>query len=214
MAANLDSRQTIMIPEGRVNPMNSTTSASAAGDMTQVTSYIITSLHATSSSDESDTVHPGLISNANSTVIIYNCMREQMLSIPAFMDSERHTCSYSREGFAVLPVEGAGLGIFVTKNIATGDLIACEAPLLVMPQAIPGRGGEADAHFSHILGETLDMMPPENQTAFLSLASCKETEDIVHHGIIETNALGIGMLPGHNGHFLCVCKDISRINHR
>lgn len=202
----IDANSPTMIPTGRVLPVGAMPDG-AIGDMTQVKNYVIitlpshTSLNASGSSDD-----------PSSTLIIYDCMKKNVSSIPGLSDpSPSGGCG---RNYTIQPVTGAGLGMFAAKDFLPGEIIACEYPIMVMPQAIPGNGREADAHLSRILKHMLDSMTEENRTAFLALKNCKGPENLANYGIIETNALGIGTLPGHNGQFLCVCNDISRINHR
>lgn len=104
--------------------------------------------------------------------------------------------------------------MFATKDFKPGDLIACDRPLLIAPRAWPYSPGET-LHPHDLLDQVINQKMSEvDRKAFLDLSNCKGSTQRQSAGILDTNALGIEELPGYDGTFVCVCKDISRINHR
>lgn len=202
-----DVTHTITIPTGVAVPF-SPPNCKELGDMSKVKNYVITSLTYKKISLD--------LGDASTTMVIYDGMKESILRLPAFTDISLSLDN--SKPYSICSVAGAGVGMFATKDIEPGEIVACEHPLLVMPQGfvlVKGQEKRLIAQASHLLEQTISRgMTEDNRVAFLALNNCKGKGEIPYYGIIETNALGIDCLPGHDGEFLCVCNEISRINHR
>ncbi len=115
--------------------------------------------------------------------------------------------------YTISDVPGAGKGMFATKDLASGDLILRERPVVVIPEIIPTVNGDA-SHASQFITLAVQNVPPKKKEAFLQLHDCKNFPDKVK-GIIDTNAMNVGRLPGpFEGSFAGVALGLSRINHR
>ncbi|KAI0628306.1 hypothetical protein C8Q77DRAFT_1068344 [Trametes polyzona] len=103
-----------------------------------------------------------------------------------------------------------GVGMFAGSNIPMGHLLISERPLLVFPELLPYRHGA----FPYAeLEEALGHMSSDNRDAFFNLSNCRPSDPCQAKGIIDTNALPLGTLPGGKHQYAAVCKEISRINH-
>ncbi len=102
-------------------------------------------------------------------------------------------------------VEGFGLSMIATTNIARGQLIVRQRPLLLFPQAIPD---------PQLLAGLVNGMPPSNRAAVYALTNARGPELSHLHGIMSTNCMLADGLPGYDGHYSALARDISRINHR
>ena len=113
----------------------------------------------------------------------------------------------------IAPVKDFGLAMIATANIARGQTIHRERPLLLYPKAIPGADVE-DACSN--LVRVVDSLRPENREAVYALRNVKGPEWPSHlKGILDTNSLALpdGM-PGYRGQYSGLAREISRINHR
>ena len=106
---------------------------------------------------------------------------------------------------------GSGKGMFALTDLDTGDLIARERPLCLFPLAIPAKTyADVDA----VIMQTLLKMKPTDVVDYFDLTNCK-TEGGPASGIWRTNSLDVGRMPGeYDGIYTCICRDLSRVNHR
>jgi hypothetical protein len=102
-----------------------------------------------------------------------------------------------------------GLGMFATVDIKIGDIIACETALFMVPQGMP----HSPEIKSDPLEQYVNFMEARERELLLGLSNCNDTNWKIS-GIIGTNSLAIGKLPGYPGQYAGVFRDISRINHR
>ena len=113
--------------------------------------------------------------------------------------------------YKIVHVPGFGLSMIATADIARGQVIARERPLLVMPQCMIA----VDREVTDFQEELVNSMLPENRAAVYALQNVKGPEWPSHlKGIIDTNALGIHGLPGYPAMYFSLARDISRVNHR
>ncbi|KAI0063077.1 hypothetical protein BV25DRAFT_1802905, partial [Artomyces pyxidatus] len=103
---------------------------------------------------------------------------------------------------------GAGKGLLATVAIARGAEILRDRPLLVMPHVVGG----AIERGTQFIVDTLEAHNPQ----IFALHSCDldaraQGRDL--RGILGTNSISIGALPGHNADHGAVFEQISRINH-
>ena len=108
----------------------------------------------------------------------------------------------------------SGLRVFARMPIEPGQLIMRERPLLVYPQLVPFNPSLPPEHAYPKLEEALLRLHECPRAAFFLLANSHSQEPSRVKGIIDTNALHIGQLPGSTLEYAGVCKDVSRINHR
>lgn len=114
--------------------------------------------------------------------------------------------------FETKEVSGQGIGAFAKKAYNIGDPIWDEHPLFVVPHVFPS---ESEFPREHYFKSVVEKLPPHVSFTFYRLHNCKseDPKDII--GIIETNAIGIGRLPGpYEGDYAAVFFLISRFNHR
>ncbi|CAL1698976.1 unnamed protein product [Somion occarium] len=131
--------------------------------------------------------------------ILMGDMEEALLAFPGFPTSfepppKKHE---------VRPIPGIGYGMFATEDIAVGDLIIRERPLVILTPIAPVVAPRL------VLVERLT---DENREAFFALHNCKGPDLDPVIGIINTNAVH-ATLPGFKGPCAAVCKEISRANH-
>ncbi|KAI0738337.1 hypothetical protein C8Q80DRAFT_1124948 [Daedaleopsis nitida] len=107
----------------------------------------------------------------------------------------------------------SGLGTFATVDIEQGGLIMRETPLILYPQVIPFRSDLAPERAYPDLEHAVHSLSTTNREAFFDLMNSHLTEPSRVRGIIDTNALDIGHLPGTPCEYAAICKDISRVNH-
>jgi hypothetical protein len=106
-------------------------------------------------------------------------------------------------------VEGKGTGTFAATNLSPGDLIISERPLIIHPHVTPVGVSRKD-----ISKEVVDLLCDSSRSIFYSLHNCKGSDRSSILGIIDTNAIGIGKLPGFELGFSAVCAITSHLNHR
>lgn len=111
----------------------------------------------------------------------------------------------------IIAIEGAGLGMCATTNIARGETILRERPLFVYPAAV-WSSTEEDA--LELLDKAVDGMDTDIKRAVLELQNgkgCEAPSDL--KGIVDTNSLLVGLIPGYRAAYAGLARDISRINH-
>ncbi|EJF61803.1 SET domain-containing protein [Dichomitus squalens LYAD-421 SS1] len=106
-----------------------------------------------------------------------------------------------------------GLGLFATTNIARGELVLRERPLIVYPQMLPFYSTRPAGQQYPELERAMELMSTDKQEAFFGLMNAQQEEPSLVKGIIDTNALYVGSLPGAPHQYAGVCEHISRINH-
>ena len=142
--------------------------------------------------------------------IIRQSVKEKILAIPGFpqpfvpLDPPR--CK-------ITPMPGAGLGLIATTDIDIGEDIVIERPLLVITAALPGANvrGCRPTELQQVLTNRLS---DERRDDVYALHNCKGYSRPHITGIIDTNGLNIGGLPGYEGMCMGLCNIISRANHR
>ena len=134
-------------------------------------------------------------------------LRSESITISATLNSLSSPYQISDAG-------ESGLGVFATVGFQRGERIICERPLIVYPQLLPFHSGRPNGQQFPELDGAIARMIIENRDAFFRLLNVHAEEPSLAKGIIDTNALFVGPLPGGSYHYAAVCKDISRINHR
>lgn len=182
--------------------------------------YVYTSLPATK---------PPFIAEGLAECILRGPDKRAIVSVPGF---PKPMTSPSTVSYRIAPVEGMGQGVFVTRNLSTGDLIITERPLMIAPRAIT-TGGSYPKYFTHEqvrqakmfeweeqLQRCYSRMEPNRKAAFDALYN-SHTEDGSGRilGIMRTNGYSIGTLAASDDDngvlaYSAICDKMSRINHR
>ncbi|KZT01986.1 SET domain-containing protein [Laetiporus sulphureus 93-53] len=143
------------------------------------------------------------------TTLLFPGMKEAILALPGFPAPLTHTA----ESFEIGPIKGKGLGMFATADFDTGDLIICERPLYVSTVVQPFSLRPGDPTANDAIVELLSRMCEYDRRMFYSLHNCKGNDCPREQGIIDTNAINVGALPGYDGACAAIYIDVSRINH-
>ncbi|OCH91994.1 SET domain-containing protein [Obba rivulosa] len=145
-----------------------------------------------------------------SALISFKTQKEKLLAIPGF------PTSFTTPSPPVYRVQRAGgrfqgLGMFATQEVHIGDLIVRERALLITTQYVPpGPDGRPNIHAFDVAVH--QQMSAPRRAMYLALSNIfPELPQTL--GILNTNSLYIGALPGYNGACGGVFNDISRINH-
>jgi hypothetical protein len=104
----------------------------------------------------------------------------------------------------VRPSPGKGRGVFATQDIARGDLIMLETPIITLHRPGPNKPFNPDA-----VQAAFDSLPSAEKIRFLSLSGSGRpgaTTNLLQ--IFLTNALS-----GANNDISCICIDVSLLNH-
>ncbi|KAI0063129.1 SET domain-containing protein [Artomyces pyxidatus] len=118
--------------------------------------------------------------------------------------------------FTISDVPGAGKGVFAAAAFPRGARVMCERPLFVLPTYIPVNVGERVGPRGmpkRISDVVVGAMEDTARTAFFELHNCKSDDPRDFQGILDTNSLSVGALPGYNGDNAAVFKNLSRVNH-
>jgi hypothetical protein len=116
--------------------------------------------------------------------------------------------------FIIKDVPNMGKGLYARETIQSGELILAERPLILMPILLPYIPGKSP-HPDQLLERLLERLDDGARRHFYSLHNCKGSSVPQLRGILDTNMLNVGMLPGpYAGAHGAVCSLISRINHR
>ncbi|KAI0070833.1 SET domain-containing protein [Panus rudis PR-1116 ss-1] len=82
----------------------------------------------------------------------------------------------------------------------------------IRPSPIAGLGMFATEDIANVVQMAIDKLPPWSKEKFFSLADSQSSRPSLL-GIINTNAIPLGALPGFSGMVGGVCLELSRINH-
>lgn len=159
---------------------------------------------------------PSSIARPNDTFtecLLRSEVKDQVLAIPGF---PRPFTTPDPPRYKIKPVRGAGMGVFATTDIDVGDVIVVERPLLVSTQLVTSRGNSGFSYQqpSEVARMMIERMSETSSEEFYALHNCKGYTRSTINGLFDTNAIGIGALPGYRGECAAVCKVISRVNHR
>ncbi|KAH8114081.1 hypothetical protein DFH11DRAFT_1509569 [Phellopilus nigrolimitatus] len=114
-------------------------------------------------------------------------------------------------------LHGAAIGVIATRDLAFGETIIIERPLLMIPRAVllPVAANKIQSELEHQLEVMLSQLDEKSRARVNILSNCKTAKDGSKlWGIITTNGLKCNFpqsryLP----HYAGVFPDISRINH-
>jgi hypothetical protein len=106
--------------------------------------------------------------------------------------------------------QGKGLGLFATRNIAFGEVVLVERPILVSPQVTILSEGMSLESTDEMLWNDLES---EARRGLMALKNVKGPEISFLHGLYATNAYSLS-LEGVDEAYGGICLSMSRINHR
>ncbi|KAG5643172.1 hypothetical protein DXG03_001376 [Asterophora parasitica] len=103
-------------------------------------------------------------------------------------------------------------GVYAKVDFEPGDNILFDRPLLLFPAAMPDTRVQNQAE--EFLKTMVGHLDPMTREMFYTLHNCKSNDPKSVRGIVDTNALGIGGLPGsYTGAYAVVGGIVSRLNH-
>ncbi|ETW78301.1 hypothetical protein HETIRDRAFT_454290 [Heterobasidion irregulare TC 32-1] len=147
---------------------------------------------------------------ACATCLLYPGVKERILATPSF------PTPFAPVGaFNITDVPDAGKGVVLARAHAAGALIAKERPLPVLPEMMPYDQRAGGLHPDAMLAMVVENHTNATDRAFLKrLTNYKSANPADLRGIVETNALLIGTLPGSGDlAYAGVCDMTSRFNH-
>ncbi len=113
--------------------------------------------------------------------------------------------------YKIVPIEGTGLGMVATEDIAGGATIARERPIFLMPRVIPASPAER----RRIDDSVVRMLHSENRRAFYALKNAQgNAAPSEVRGIMGTNSFEAGPFPTYPARYAGMARDMSRANHR
>ncbi|KAI0367136.1 SET domain-containing protein [Pilatotrama ljubarskyi] len=145
------------------------------------------------------------------TIVLAHAEDAATLRSPAY--STRTAIAPEVKLYRVADSGESGLGVFATSEIARGDIIIVETPLLVYPELLPYHRAPTPARRYPELDDALERMSVEDRTTLYSLSNCQHLEPSSAKGILDTNGLSAGTLSSGGFRYAAVCGDISRVNH-
>ncbi|RPD58856.1 SET domain-containing protein [Lentinus tigrinus ALCF2SS1-7] len=114
----------------------------------------------------------------------------------------------------VKPIDGAGLGLVATQDIAAGELILRERPYLVQPRGMISPIPTSTEGLYRAIENIVGHMQADNKRGLYGLKNSKGNALPTElAGIVDTNSQAAGPFPGYNGEYAGVARDISRANH-
>ena len=158
--------------------------------------------------DATACVLPGSDSNEQELVVFKfqvtasNPSRSVILSHRGFapciesIDTSLYLLQEPQSSVNILHAGQSGLGMFAVEGIDRGDLIVRERPLLVYPQAIPFHSNRPAGQEYPELEDAVNQLADHDRDAFFGLMNSHPQERSQIKGILDTNALHIGLLPG------------------
>lgn len=134
----------------------------------------------------------------------------------------------SEPPYVIKLTDGMGYGVFATRTIKIGELIATERPLLVSPRQQCLRVSDADLkeygrdtiskwlklEWEKTLETYVKNMETKDKDAFMNLANSHQEDRNPITGIIRTNGFGLDEYEDGRNENTGVFKIGSRINHR
>ncbi|KAG5636625.1 hypothetical protein H0H81_007366 [Sphagnurus paluster] len=137
--------------------------------------------------------------------LLYVCTGDA-LTPPGFPGAIPSAAMSSKQPYNTeFPIPGMGKGVVANVAFAPGDDVMCERPLLIYPAAFPYIEG-VTPHPEVLIKRMVDNLPPSSQELFYGLHNCKNNTPKDIQGIIETNGLNVGAMPGrYEGVYAAVC---------
>ena len=141
--------------------------------------------------------------------LLYPGTKEALLALPGFPAPPPHRfASIWDLPYYLKDVPGMGYSVVAATALQAGDLILCERPLLLVP-IFRFKGTDS------AMDQAINIVKKNRRFDLNHLSNCKGPDVSRSRGIIDTNALDAGRLPGpYDGGHAVICMDLSRINHR
>lgn len=134
---------------------------------------------------------------------VYNVVYEMLPPVlPALLPPLQEPPAYT-----IRDIPGKGKGMIATRDIALGEIVLVERPVLIFPLALLR---DAVTSFREYATRSMD---PEDWKQFSNLVNVKNSDIPEFDGIMTTNAFTIELKAGKEG-YSGVFLQISRINHR
>ncbi|KAI0318663.1 hypothetical protein OF83DRAFT_1056464 [Amylostereum chailletii] len=141
-----------------------------------------------------------------SSCLFYPGVKEHITALP--LSPVPYDAGLCGGNVKIMDVLGAGRGIFAQRDFQAGELILRERPLLVIPKIFP-----PNTPYISWIQMTASALPDLQKTRLYALRNCKTQDPKDDSGIISTNALPIGTLPGFRIMHVAVHYLISHANH-
>lgn len=124
---------------------------------------------------------PGTLTNEESTVI--SCLLNPSL-VPLLPDLSSAQNSVKNTAYCILPTPYKGLGMFASRDIPAGELIAIEHPALILP---------ATSLPEEAYNEIGLSLPVRRRAELMAMANTRTVEECPSpvEGIVRTNALAL-----------------------
>ncbi|KAF4577219.1 hypothetical protein EYR36_005206 [Pleurotus pulmonarius] len=152
--------------------------------------------------------------------------KRELIEYPDYPQEPYRPSELKERPYSIVEISGKGLGMVATKDLAPGDLIVAERPLLVAPRLLRTLGSvvfhdnatkeQQEAAKSFETEKTIryayDRMRPEDQAAYMKLHNAHLHDGSGPlFGIMRTNRYALFDLQGET--YTGVFEDLSRINH-
>lgn len=147
--------------------------------------------------------------------LLYPGTKEKILALPNFPSPIVTPKNSFQITYSIKDLNGFGKGMLAEVTFQPGELILSERPLIILPVVLPFVKG-ASTHPDAISDQLVNLLSEQSRKTFYELHNCKKSSMSPRiRGIIDTNCLDIGGLPGeYGGGYGAICPLISRINHR
>jgi hypothetical protein len=147
--------------------------------------------------------------------LIFPGAKEKILALPNFPTPIVTPPNSFQTTYSIRDVNGFGKGMVAEVTFQPGELIVPERPLIILPVVLPFAQGKT-VHPDTIMDQLVNLLSQKSRNTFYELPNCKGSSVSSRiRGIIDTNCLDIGGLPGeYDGRYGAICPLISRINHR
>lgn len=144
--------------------------------------------------------------------LIYPEIKAHILATPGFPRPFR---TPEPPRYVLDPVRGAGIGMFAAVDIDIGEVIVVERPLIISLIALFAVGPLPTQQPTEQQRLLIERLSKREYEEYFALSNCKGYTRPEISGIMDTNGIGIGTLPGGEGDYVgAVCQAISRVNHR
>ncbi|TFK90476.1 SET domain-containing protein [Polyporus arcularius HHB13444] len=145
----------------------------------------------------------------STSIWLYDGMAASLLALHPDFPADFSAPSPPR--YAIVDAGSAGRGMVASVDLATGDTIARERPLALFPVAIAMDMNDARRVYEAVVAS----MHIENQRVLRALKNWKGADRAPFYlkGVVDTNAIGVGALPGNKGLYGGLARDICRVNH-
>ncbi|KAG6828228.1 hypothetical protein H0H93_015007, partial [Arthromyces matolae] len=139
----------------------------------------------------------------------YGGTREKMMEELKPFSTPKTVAAVRSMPVSVKEIHGQGRGLIANRSFDSGDFIMHEDPFFVAPAGYP-----IDSRPIEMLTMATENFSPQYKDIFYRLHNCKSSNPRDAKGIMDTNALPIGCLPGpYRGEWFGMFPVTSRANH-